>query len=169
MACPLVAGVAALMKSAAPTASKDAIESCLLNEGTDNIDAQNPAYFGLLGKGRVNAYKAVQCISGGVYASFTSTGANPCVGSTVAYSSTSLGSITGYNWTFVGGSPFTYNLSNPTVTYPSAGTYTTILRVTNGVLSHTYTAANYVNVFNPSGSISGNATITQGGQCYAAF
>ncbi|MCC6251988.1 MAG: S8 family serine peptidase [Bacteroidia bacterium] len=63
MAAPMVAGLAALMKSYNPLLSPDQIIDCILNS-TDNIDFMNPTMTGLLGKGRINAYKAMQCISG---------------------------------------------------------------------------------------------------------
>jgi len=58
MASPVAAGVAALVKSHYP-AYTNAMLATLLMYSSDNIDAQNPAYTGLLGAGRVNAYKAL--------------------------------------------------------------------------------------------------------------
>ena len=51
-------GVAALIWSKNPTWTRDQVAAQLLGT-TDNIDAQNPNYVGLLGVGRVNAQKAV--------------------------------------------------------------------------------------------------------------
>jgi PKD repeat protein len=48
----------------------------------------------------------------------------------VQYTSTSSGSISGYNWSFPGGTPATSTAQNPVVTYPSAGTYSATLTVT---------------------------------------
>ena len=53
-----VAGVAALILSKNPSWSNDEVERCLCS-ATDNIDFLNPDYDGLLGIGRINAYKAV--------------------------------------------------------------------------------------------------------------
>ncbi|MBI4726318.1 S8 family serine peptidase [candidate division TA06 bacterium] len=58
MASPVAAGVAALVKSYYPSYT-NAMIATLLMHSADNIDAQNPAYIGLLGAGRVNAYKAL--------------------------------------------------------------------------------------------------------------
>ena len=63
-------------------------------------------------------------------AQFTSapTGTN-CLN--VQYTSTSSGNITGYSWTFPGGSPSTSTAQNPVVTYPAAGTYSATLTVSD--------------------------------------
>ena len=60
MACPHVAGVAALIVSKlSGKASASDIRDILLST-TDNIDALNPNFIGLLGTGRLNALKALQ-------------------------------------------------------------------------------------------------------------
>jgi len=65
MACPYVAGVAALIMSNYPEASIDDITIRLLGS-TDDISAQNPSYTSLLGSGRLNAYKALLSFFDGV-------------------------------------------------------------------------------------------------------
>lgn len=62
MASPLVAGLAALMRTYNPLLTVDQVESCIVNN-TDNIDFMNPNYIGKLGTGRINAFKAMQCVS----------------------------------------------------------------------------------------------------------
>ncbi|HRG58357.1 MAG TPA: S8 family serine peptidase [Bacteroidia bacterium] len=62
MASPLVAGLAALMKTFNPLLSPDQIEDCIKNN-TDNIDFMNPNYPGKLGTGRINAFKTMQCVN----------------------------------------------------------------------------------------------------------
>ncbi len=61
MACPLVAGTLALMKSYMPHATKQQIIDCL-KAGCDNIDAQNPTFVGQMGAGRINAYNSLVCL-----------------------------------------------------------------------------------------------------------
>jgi len=58
MAAPNAAGVAALVWSAFPTWTRDQVAAQVYGSA-DNIDAQNPAFVGLLGGGRVNSFRAV--------------------------------------------------------------------------------------------------------------
>jgi len=90
----------------------------------------------------------VHVINATVTPNFTSNVKSGCMGMTVKYTdvSTSTGTITGYKWTFNGGSPATSTSANPTVTYSSAGTYnvTEVVTSTTGVDSINSIA--YVNV-----------------------
>jgi len=61
MACPMVAGLAGLMKSLDTNFTAAQIKACLL-AGCDNIDAINPSAAGLMGAGRINAYKSLLCL-----------------------------------------------------------------------------------------------------------
>jgi subtilisin family serine protease len=58
MACPLAAGVAALIWSQDANLTAEQVKTHLFNTA-DNIDAANPGKEGKLGHGRVNAYRAV--------------------------------------------------------------------------------------------------------------
>lgn len=62
MACPNVAGLAGYLFSYHPNVTIDDVMQCLLS-GSDNIDAQNPAYIGQLGVGRINARNSIQCLA----------------------------------------------------------------------------------------------------------
>lgn len=57
-----------------------------------------------------------------------------CAGSSTTFTNTSQ-SATSYTWTFQGGSPSTSTLTNPTVTYSLAGTYSVLLSANNGTAS----------------------------------
>jgi subtilisin family serine protease len=59
MASPHVAGLAALVLSRNKTLSVTQVRSIIETNG-DNIDALNPGFAGLLGKGRIDAYKALK-------------------------------------------------------------------------------------------------------------
>lgn len=61
-AAPLVAGLAALLKSANQSLTIAEIESCITSS-VDQIDALNPDYAGLLGSGRINAQQALLCLT----------------------------------------------------------------------------------------------------------
>ena len=58
MAAPNAAGAAALIWSANPSWNRDQVVAQLLGTA-DNIDAQNPAYAGLMGAGRINVARAL--------------------------------------------------------------------------------------------------------------
>jgi subtilisin family serine protease len=58
MAAPVVAGLAGLVASQNPSFNPDQIAGQIMGT-SDNIDALNPNYKGLLGSGRVNAFRAV--------------------------------------------------------------------------------------------------------------
>lgn len=58
MASPNAAAVAALVLSIHPSLSRDTLEAIILRTA-DDIDAQNPTKIGLLGTGRVNAFRAL--------------------------------------------------------------------------------------------------------------
>ncbi len=61
MSCPMVSGLAALMRSADSTLTPDDILNCL-QSSADNIDANNAAYVGNMGAGRINAGNAMLCV-----------------------------------------------------------------------------------------------------------
>ena len=58
MASPHVAGLAALVWSRNRSLSNHKVRS-IIESTCDNIDAKNPGFIGKLGKGRINAYRAV--------------------------------------------------------------------------------------------------------------
>ncbi len=62
MASPLVAGLCGLIKSLDINQAALNIFQCIKN-GSDNINSVNPNYVGLLGAGRVNARRAMNCTS----------------------------------------------------------------------------------------------------------
>ena len=62
MACPNVASTLALMKSHAPNKTNAELINCLYSTA-DDIHAANPQYVGLLGAGRINVRKAIECLS----------------------------------------------------------------------------------------------------------
>ncbi len=61
MAAPNAAAVAALVWSANPGFTRDQV-AARVYATTNNIDAQNPSYVGLLGSGRVNSFQALTAV-----------------------------------------------------------------------------------------------------------
>ncbi len=160
MACPLVSGLAALMLSMDPNLSPEDLEICLKNS-CDNIDAQNPAYMGQLGAGRINAYQALICL-GAIKADFAADHRQICPGTTVQFSDQSLNNPTSWLWDFPGGMPSFSTQQNPTISYPTSGTYDVTLIASNSSGSDTLTRTAYIEVGIPAGVLSGSAIIFSG-------
>ncbi|MCF8461459.1 MAG: S8 family serine peptidase [Flavobacteriales bacterium] len=62
MATPMVAGLAALVKSHFPSMTANQIRQ-RIEQGCDNISAQNPGMNGMLGAGRINAFQTLGNVS----------------------------------------------------------------------------------------------------------
>ncbi|CAN5384789.1 hypothetical protein BH09BAC1_BH09BAC1_18880 [soil metagenome] len=84
-----------------------------------------------------------------------------CAGTSVIYTNTSTGLVSGLAWRFPGGSPATSIANNPTVTYSAAGNYdaTLIASGPNGI--DTFTINNAVRIIDAP-SVTLNATNTTG-------
>lgn len=87
-------------------------------------------------------------------ASFSSNTSVICAGESINFSDESYHTITGWDWTFEGGSPSTSGVENPEITYDTPGVYNVTLEVSNGGDSETITKENFVVVLpNTSESI----------------
>ena len=69
-----------------------------------------------------------------------------CQGTSTVYSAQVSGSVTAYSWSFPGGIPATSTLANPTVQYPSAGTFAATLSATSNGIAGTITKQAYITV-----------------------
>ncbi|TAJ11322.1 PKD domain-containing protein [Marinilabiliaceae bacterium JC017] len=151
MACPHVSGVAALIASQAARKSQqitpDFIRNRLLNN-TDPIDHLNPGYEGLLGKGRLNAAKALVSVydpTSGPTADFQIE--EECVvGSPLTFTSTGDGENLTYSWHFPQATPETSSDPSPSVIYAAEGKYSVSLTVSNEYGEDTKTLHGFVNV-----------------------
>ncbi len=160
MACPLVAGLCALMISKNPYISNDDVESCL-KSACDNINNQNTGYISKIGAGRINAYNALKCVKP-VIAMFTSSKRNVCTGDTMKYYDQSLPSATSWEWNFEGGTPSISSLKNPVIRYNTPGVYKVKLIAMNSAGADTMDALSYVKVGKPTVKFSGNQNILKG-------
>ncbi|MEL6676439.1 MAG: S8 family serine peptidase [Bacteroidota bacterium] len=148
MASPVVAGLAALMKSYNPTATVSDIEGCLTSTAID-LDAGNPSYVGQLGAGRIDAFAAMGCIKGEPSANFGADLTSGCAPITVQFTDSSLLSPTSWNWSFPGGTPSSFvGQVPPAVTYSTPGSYDVTLIVSNADGSDTLIRANYITAGN---------------------
>lgn len=75
-----------------------------------------------------------------------------CQGESIQFTDESFNVVSGWNWTFNGGSPATSTAQNPTITYNTPGTYAVQLDATDGANSNTATITNYITVLpSPTG------------------
>ncbi|MHC1774633.1 MAG: GEVED domain-containing protein [Lentimicrobium sp.] len=151
MACPHASGVAALILSIAPGVLTPQNVKDILISTTDDIDGLNPTYAGLLGSGRLNAYQALLETQNYMTptANFSASPTTICAGGSVTFTNLSFGGPTSWSWSFPGGTPSSYVGENPpAITYPTAGSYSVTLTVTDGVTPDTETKTGYINVQN---------------------
>lgn len=150
MASPLVAGLVALMKSLNPTIPNSELIQCLYNSA-DNIDSENPGFIGQLGAGRINARKAMECISASLsnppIADFIASNRNLSAGGSTSFTDRSAYGPVSWSWSFPGGTPASSDLQNPTnIVYNTPGTYAVSLTVTNPFGSNSVTRTGYITV-----------------------
>jgi hypothetical protein len=62
MACPNVAGLAAYLYGYHKNVTRDDVLHCMLSTA-DDIDSKNPDFIGKLGAGRINTFKAIDCLA----------------------------------------------------------------------------------------------------------
>lgn len=74
-----------------------------------------------------------------------------CANDSITFTDMSFNAVTGWNWTFAGGTPATSTLQNPGVIYTTPGTYTVTLTATDGGTSDVETMTNYITVL-PNGN-----------------
>jgi len=144
MACPLTAGVAALIWSKNPTWTASQVQTQLFTS-SDNINAFLSAkYIGKMGAGRVNAFNAVNTGSGpgALVAAFTGSPTSGCAPLDVNFTDQSTGDITSWSWTFGDGG--TSTTQSPSYSYAAAGSYTVSLTVTGPGGSDGETKTNFV-------------------------
>jgi GH25 family lysozyme M1 (1,4-beta-N-acetylmuramidase) len=83
-----------------------------------------------------------------VLADFTSNVKSVCPGTAVTFTdkSSSTGSISGWKWTFTGGTPDTSSMQNPVITYNSPGVYSVKEVVTSSAGKDSVSYQTYINV-----------------------
>lgn len=86
--------------------------------------------------------------TGAPVANFTSNTSSVIAGQQISFTDSSTNTPTSWNWTFEGGTPATSTTKNPTITYPTEGTYNVTLTATNATGSNTITKTGYVTVRN---------------------
>lgn len=69
-----------------------------------------------------------------------------CAGNTVDFFDASYFNVTGWNWTFEGGTPASSTDQNPIITYNTSGTFDVTLSATDGVSNVSITLTDYIRV-----------------------
>jgi subtilisin family serine protease len=130
MSSPIVAGILGLMKSVEPSLTPNVAEACLKSTCEDIYGNNSPAYAGLMGAGRVDAFMAVNCLVNPVMpvAAFSLSNTTEC-GGTFQLSDQSQNIPTSWNWDF--GSGLTSTDQHPVVSFPASGSYPVTLIVSN--------------------------------------
>jgi GH25 family lysozyme M1 (1,4-beta-N-acetylmuramidase) len=108
--------------------------------GTNNVDQD-------VFHGSINQFNTlIGCNA--VLAGFTSNVKSVCPGSSVNFTdqSTTTGTLSGWQWTFAGGTPSTSTSQNPTITYNTPGVYSVKEVVTSSVGKDSVTYSTYINV-----------------------
>ncbi|MGE5317896.1 MAG: S8 family serine peptidase [Chloroflexota bacterium] len=151
MACPVVSGLAGLILSVNPALTPAQVEQ-ILESTSDDISAQNPTYIGMLGAGRINAFRAVSSTPFQPTAALSTPVEIITPGTSIDFFSESTGIPTTYQWTFQGGTPSSSNDTNPqNILYQNPGTYDVSLTVTNQFGTSSVTLNDYIQVVtNPS-------------------
>lgn len=160
MACPMVAGLAAMLLACDPNLTPDDVENCI-ESSADDIYPLNPSYTGQLGAGRINAANAIACVKE-LVARFEVDFELACPGQVIQFTDISPGTPTSWEWLFPGGIPATSAVQNPTVSYPVSGNYDITLIVSDGTNWDTLVQTAYITVAVPNAILSGGSTIVPG-------
>ncbi len=138
MACPMAAGLCALIKSRDLSLTKSDIETIMFNSA-DDISDENPGYVGMLGAGRINSFNAVNQL---VYITLDGTPRMGLPPLTVNFAGDSPFDI--QSWKYEFGDGDTSVLQNPQHIYDQAGAYSVVVEATSPLGDVTQTLDNYV-------------------------
>ena len=109
--------------------------------------------------GRSNLWKAANLTLVGAgetilcHAEFSADKNVICSGDNVQFTDESYNSVSGWSWSFPGGSPATSTAQNPSVTYSAPGVYTVTLVATDGGPGQTETKTSYITVLDPPSTL----------------
>jgi PKD repeat protein len=145
MSCPIAAGLGSLILSINPELSPEQVEE-ILKSTSDDIDAINPDYAGLMGAGRINAYQAVMAVPFNPQPDFMVEVAMVLPGTTIQFQDLSVGLPDTYEWEFEGGTPLSSGDQNPEVTYDTEGVFNVSLQVSNEFGNNVMEKTGYITV-----------------------
>jgi PKD repeat protein len=144
MASPVTAGLVSLMLSINPELGAATVTE-ILEATSDNIDAQNPDYVGMLGAGRINAFQAVMAVPFEPLANFSTPVEILSPDDAITFTDLSTGVPNSWNWTFEGGTPSNSTDQHPVgIVYSNEGSFDVTLVVENEFGSHSITFEDYI-------------------------
>ena len=146
MASPVAAGLAGLILSINPDLTPEQVQA-IMEENADNIDEANPDYVGLLGVGRINAFRSAANTPFVPTAEFTSPITVILPGTEISFTDLSAGVPSSWTWTFEGGTPATSSEKHPIdIKYTNAGTFDVVLSISNDFGESTVILEDYITV-----------------------
>lgn len=148
MACPLVAGLAGLIKSENQNLSVKELES-ILYCGCDSIYSYNSSYLGQLGRGRINAEKSLINCMKYVVADFTANLTRVCKGSKIKLINQSKGDSLKYKWYFKGANLDSSTLEEPEIIFNSIGVFDIMFIAYNSKQADTVLKSKFITVAKP--------------------
>lgn len=153
MASPNAASLAALMLGINPGLGPDSLEACL-KSSSDDVSALNPGKEGLIGRGRINAFRAVLCVPRlhAPVADFSFLKDSVCIGEVISFTDLSQEFPQHWQWDFGDGVVDTTQLAAEHA-YAQAGSYSVQLIVWNNAGADTITFVDAITVL-PAPSIS---------------
>ena len=146
-ACPLTAGLCALIWSANPSLTPDDVE-LVLKSACHDLGA--PGVDNTFGYGRIETYMSMVLAGAGgtpPTADFVGTPTSGFAPLTVDFTDSSTGTISDWAWDF--GDTGSSTDQHPSYTYLAAGTYTVALTVSGGAGGDTLTRTDYIVVDEP--------------------
>jgi len=163
MASPVAAGLVSLMLSINPELGAAKVTE-ILEASSDNIDAKNPNFVGMLGAGRINAFQAVLAVPFEPVADFYTPVNIIKPGEPINFIDISVGIPDSWSWTFEGGIPQTSSEQFPVgIIYTEEGSFDVTVSVQNEFGSHSITFEDYIIVTStpsPYLQIAADTTVT---------
>lgn len=146
MASPVAAGLAGLILSINPALTPAQVEA-IMKDNTDNIDAVNPDHAGLLGTGRINAFRSAANTPYQPVADLSTPITVIMPGTEISFNDLSKGVPSTWAWTFEGGTPATSTNPEPgLIKYNNVGSFNVTLSVSNEFGESTVVLEDYITV-----------------------
>ena len=146
MASPVAAGLAGLIFSINPDLTPAQVRA-IMQDNADNIDEVNPDYVGLLGTGRINAFRSAANTPYQPTADLSTPITIIMPGTEISFTDLSLGVPSSWTWTFEGGTPATSTQPEPgLIKYNNAGIFNVTLSISNEFGESTVVLDDYITV-----------------------